>query len=79
MKISRILLFTGGLMVAISVTAFLHDRLTYTPGMISWREDIQKWREVTLSRSDRITRSALFGCVFAGLPIVIWGRMVRIA
>ena len=40
MKLSRILLFTGGLVVAILVTAFLHDRLTYTPGMISWRSGI---------------------------------------
>ena len=40
MKLFQILLFSAGLVVAVSVAAVLHDRLTYSSGMISWRSGI---------------------------------------
>jgi uncharacterized membrane protein len=54
------------------MVAFLHDWITFRNGMIEYREEIQKWREVSRSISDRVWRSTLFSCAFVGFCAVIW-------
>ena len=72
MKFTWIVCYAVGLVIAISAVGFVFDRVTYTPGMIEYRDDIQKWREVRWSRKDRIMRSALFGCTVVSFPFMFW-------